>query len=160
MRTGADAVWTNPRPSNGAFSPAARPASPREQIGTTVPIHLAAQERGGVHQAEGGVGQHPGLLSRTVPPATPQHPDPLLDVEPLQPADLAAWLIRQPVQLMQVQRDHGGVVQREVDVEVDQRASAPLGPAAPATRSRPPASRPSLTGLSAAASIASLPAKW
>src|SRR3569623_2888695 len=74
-----------------------------QQVGPAPAVDLATQERGGVHQAERRVGQHPRLSSIELRAQGRQYTDPLLDVQPLQPADLPFRLLRQAIQLMQVQ---------------------------------------------------------
>ena len=131
--------------SSGRVGSAARGGAARSSWAAPVAVDLAAQERGGVHQAERGVGQHPGLGGASSSGRRPVSTvDPLFDVEALQPADLPARLLRQPVELVQVQRDDGRVLQRELDVELDQtiraRSRAAV-PARPAPGRRPAAPR-------------------
>jgi hypothetical protein len=66
------------------------------------------------------VSENTRLLVHQVRSQSGQNLDPDLDVEPLQPPDRALGILRQPVEFVQVQRDHGRIRQCEVDVEVDQ----------------------------------------
>src|SRR5919107_4077176 len=93
-----------------------------KQGGAAPAIDLTTEERRGVHQAESRVGEHPRLSSIELGAQGRQHADPLLHVETLEAADLAARLLRQPVELVQVERDDRGVLQGELDMEVDQVA--------------------------------------
>src|SRR3954467_13313421 len=76
-----------------------------QQRGPAATVDLAAQERGGVHQAERRVRQHPGLGRIELGAQRTQHADPLLHVEALQAADLPARLLGEAVELVQVQGD-------------------------------------------------------
>src|SRR5919112_6142381 len=93
-----------------------------KQGGAAPAIDLTTEERRGVHQAERCVGEHPRLCSIELGTQGRQHAHPLLHVETLEAADLAARLLRQPVELVQVERDDSGVLQGELDMEVDQVA--------------------------------------
>src|SRR4051812_3930737 len=59
------------------------------------PFDLAPEERRRVHQAERRMRQNPGLGRLELRPQAPQDTDPLLDVEALEAADLAARFLRQ-----------------------------------------------------------------
>src|SRR5689334_6768695 len=84
-------------------------------------VNLATHEGRRVHQAEGAVDEHPRLVGVELGPQRRQRGDPLLHVQPLKAPNLSPWLLGDPVELMQLQRDDLGVVEREVDVKVDER---------------------------------------
>ncbi|CAM5562593.1 hypothetical protein STENM327S_00965 [Streptomyces tendae] len=70
-----------------------------------------------------------GLGDRRV--SLPEHPDPQLDVLPLQLAHHLAVGVPEAVQLAVVQGDQRAVVEREVDVPLDERVEDRLGSGRP-----------------------------
>ncbi len=92
------------------------------------------------------------------------HTHPQLDVLPLELAHQLAVGVPEAVQLTVVQGDERAVVEREVDVPLDQRVedrpgATPPAPSASASRRFAPVSSDSLMPTSSSANIASLPAK-
>jgi hypothetical protein len=83
---------------------------------------------------DGGAGG--GLGDRRVD--LPEHPDPQLDVLPLQLAHHLAVGVPEAVQLAVVQGDERAVVEREVDVPLDQRVEDRLGAGRPVRLRQPP----------------------